>query len=480
MARTRAGDRGTPYFPAFLDLVGKRVVVVGGGHVAASKVRALVPCRPSELLVIAPRLDDSIQKVVDSGDVVWHPREYVPGDLEGAALAFGATDNRADNARVADEARQRGIPVLAVDDVPNCDFIAPALVRRGDLTVAISTGGRSPALARRTREYLERMLPAVWGDLLDVAARARDALGDVRPRISPDAWQVAIDGEVEELTRQGALEQATALLLRRLEASASAGTPPESAGGRGFVALVGAGPGDPDLLTVKAVKLLQAADTIVYDRLVGPGALDYARADAELVDVGKVPGRATITQTEINDLLIARARAGQRVVRLKGGDPFVFGRGGEEALALADAGVRCEVIPGISAALAAPAAAGIPVTHRGLSASVSVLTGHDPDAQDWAALAAGSGTLVVLMGVENLSTIASRLIAAGRAPEEPAAVVQSATVADQRTVVARLADIADRAVAAGIAAPAVLVVGPTVDLAARVQASRVDASTRSG
>jgi uroporphyrin-III C-methyltransferase/precorrin-2 dehydrogenase/sirohydrochlorin ferrochelatase len=468
MARTLAADRGVPYFATFLDLLRKRVVVVGGGKVATSKVRALLPCRPSPLIVVAPRATAFIRRAADSGDLIWHPRDYAAGDLGDAVLAFGATDDRLLNARVAADARRLNVPVLAVDDVPNCDFIAPALVRRGDVSVAISTGGRSPAMARRTRERLERALPAFWGDLLEVAAAARDRLGATRSLIEPDCWQTALDGNVERLTEAGALAQATDELLANLEKTLFDSRDSQL----GRVSLVGAGPGDPELLTLRAVQRLQAADVVVFDRLVSADVLAYARPDAELIDVGKAPGGRGWSQAEINTLLEKLAREGRQVVRLKGGDPFVFGRGGEEALALARAGVPFEVVPGISAALAAPAAAGIPVTHRGLSGSVTIVNGHDPAQHDWSALARGGGTLVFLMAVEHLEDIVATLLAHGRPASEAAALVQWATTSRQRVVSGPLGEIALLARAAELEPPAVLVVGPTAALGAELTRTR--------
>jgi uroporphyrin-III C-methyltransferase / precorrin-2 dehydrogenase / sirohydrochlorin ferrochelatase len=470
MPRTppRRDARGAAYFAAFLDLLHKRVVVVGGGHVATSKVRALLPCQP-ELVVVAPCASTEIQQAAATGKLIWHQREYAPGDLDHAILAFGASDDRELNARVAAEARQKNIPVLAVDDVSNCDFIAPALVRRGDMTVAISTNGRSPALARRTRELLDDALPPYWGELLDVAAAARQQLGGTRSVINPDDWQTALRGEVEDLVAAGALDEAIDVLYRSLERSLFERRPTA----RGFVSIVGAGPGDLELLTVRALKRLQAAEVVVHDRLVGEGVLELVPPQAERIDVGKRPGGHGTAQADINDLLVRLARQGKRVVRLKGGDPFVFGRGGEEALALADAGVDFEVVPGISSAFAAPAAAGIPVTHRGLSASVTVINGHDADEHDWDALARSAGSLVFLMAVENIETIADRLLAHGRPYSEPTAIIERATTPRQRCVTALLGDLVRAARAQMIEAPAVLVVGPTAALARDLSPARL-------
>ncbi len=466
MTRTSPADRGVPYFAAFLDLVRKKVVVVGGGNVATTKVRALLPCRPEPLVVVAPEVSAFIHRAAEAGQLEWLPREYAVDDLQEATLAFGATDDRVLNLRVACDARQVGVAVLAVDDVPNCDFIAPALVRRGDVTIAISTGGRSPAMARRTRERLERALPGSWGDVLEVAATARERLGATRPLIHADRWQSALDGEVERLAEAGALEEATDLLVRKLERTLFEAA--HNGVERGLVSLVGAGPGDSELLTLRAVRRLQAAEAVVHDRLVSAEVLEYAHPAAERFDVGKAPGGAGCTQTEINQLLVQLGRAGKRVVRLKGGDPFVFGRGGEEALALARAGVAFEVVPGISAALAAPAAAGIPVTHRGVSGSVTIVNGHDADQHDWSVLAKGGGTLVFLMAVEHLEEIVDRLLAHGRAADEPAAMVQWATTPRQRFLSAPLSGIAAATRAAGLEPPAVLVVGRTAALSAEL------------
>jgi uroporphyrin-III C-methyltransferase/precorrin-2 dehydrogenase/sirohydrochlorin ferrochelatase len=460
MPRSQSADRGVAYFAAFLDLLHKKVVVIGGGRVASSKVRALLPCRPEPLLVVAPHASTEIQRAARAGRLTWHQRPYLPEDLQHASLVFGASDDRQLNARVAADARRLGIPVLAVDDVPNCDFIAPAIVRRGDVTVAISTAGRSPAMARRTRELLEASLPSFWGDLLDVAAAARERLGGTRSVIEPDRWQSALQGEVEYLASVGALQEATDLLVRKLERSLFEAVPDSC----GRVSLVGGGPGDPDLLTLRAVQRLRAAEVIVHDRLVSDAVLEHAAPGADLIDVGKRPGGAGPSQQKINTLLVDLARQGRRVVRLKGGDPFVFGRGGEEALALAQAGVDFEIVPGISSALAAPAAAGIPVTHRGLSASVTIVNGHDADQHDWPALARGGGTLVFLMAVEHLETIARQLLAHGRAATEPAALIEWATLPRQRVLAAPLAEIASQARSSGFEPPAVLVVGPTAAL----------------
>jgi uroporphyrin-III C-methyltransferase/precorrin-2 dehydrogenase/sirohydrochlorin ferrochelatase len=507
-------DRRFPYYPAFLDLRHKRAVVVGGGIVATGKVRGLLPCGPEPLIVIAPEVSAFVERVAREARLTWIQRQYEDGDLAGADICFAATDDRALNAVVAVEARRRRIPVLAVDDIPNCDFIAPSIVTRGDLIIATSTGGRSPAFARWVRERFDRDVPKHWGDLLDVVATAREQLGAARAGVTPEQWLSAIDEVLERQVQRGDKDAALRTLLERLVPPhdqnapdvhfplrlGESRSPGHSANGRpkrsnedaltltlsqgeresdadlrrepkspGLVSLVGAGPGDPELLTLKGLRRLRAADAVVYDRLVSAEILDYCRPDAQRFDVGKASGHHSRPQDEINALLIRLGREGRRVVRLKGGDPFVFGRGGEEILALAQSGIAFEVIPGVSSALAAPAAAGIPVTHRGLASAVTIATGHrrsdcTSDDHDWEALAHVRGTLVFLMAVENLQRIVDGLLSHGRSPDEPAAMVESATTPEQRVVRSALGDIVQAARAAEIVAPAILVVGDTVAL----------------
>jgi uroporphyrin-III C-methyltransferase len=524
-------DRRFPYYPAFLDLRRKRVVVVGAGVIATGKVGGLLPCGPDALIVIAPEASPFVKRAAREGRLTWIERDYADGDLAGADVCFAATDDRALNATVAAEARRRRIPVLAVDDIPNCDFIAPSIVTRGDLIIAMSTGGRSPAFARWVRERFDRQVPGHWGDLLDVVATARERLGAARASVTPEQWLAAIDKDLERQVQRGEKDAALQILLGRLvprtaqsasdvsrlgsqadrlaqmpspsvipsrseesrngtpgndwdsslrlgmtlesrfQASNACAREPHSENGRdGLVSLVGAGPGDPELLTLKGLRRLREADAVVYDRLISSGILEYCRPDAERYDVGKASGRHSRPQEEINALLIRLGREGRRVIRLKGGDPFVCGRGGEEILALALAGVPYEVIPGVSSALAAPAAAGIPVTHRGLASAVTIATGHarsgcGGDDHDWEALARVRGTLVFLMAVENLERIVDGLLSHGRSPDEPAAMVQSGTMPEQHVVRSTLRDIVEAVRAAGIAPPAVLVVGETVALA---------------
>ena len=491
----------TAYLPVGLNLHHRRCLVVGGGTVAQRKIDALLDAA-AEVVVVARRVSGEIEALGLLHALEIRLRAYQPDDLDGAFLVVAATDDRAANARVAADARERGVLVNAVDDPENCDFITPAVVRRGDVQVAVTTSGASPALARHLRELLERTLPQEYAALAEVLAEVRAELRRDGVHADPEDWQLAIRGTLH-LLETGDLEQArqhlretlvplTPPIAPRERGSESAERttlsplqgerPAEVASGdqgrvrggpgTGRIVLVGAGPGDPGLLTVAGRDAIADADVIVYDRLVNPALLDYARSDARLVYVGKRRGGGPMTQAEINDLLCAAALAGNVIVRLKGGDPFVFGRGGEEVLAARVAGVPCTVIPGITAATAVPAAAGIPVTHRGLSSAFTVITGHEdpgkPDgAIDWDALAQLGGTLVLLMGVGTLPQVCQRLIDGGLPIDTPAAVIQNGTTAEQHVVGGDLATIAELARLAGIEAPATTVIGEVAALATR-------------
>jgi len=454
----------TAFYPVFLDLRGRRAVVIGGGAVAEQKVRGLLAAG-AHVLVVSPEATRGLADFAIAGEVELRRRPYRAGDLAGAWLAIAATDDRAVNRAVWTEAERLGIPLNAVDDLDHCSFIAPAIHRAGAITVAVSTAGKSPALAVRLRERIGRLVGAA-------EARLCELLGELRPELAarvPDArtrtelWYRIVDSDVIEFVRRGDVEGArrrVQVLLDEIGASSVAVTGDAA----GVVYLVGAGPGDPGLITTRGLDLLRSADVIVYDRLVPAALVDEAPPWAERVFVGKRPHGTGTDQEEINALLIARARGGRVVVRLKGGDPFVFGRGAEECEALRAADVPFHVVPGVTSATAVPAAAGIPVTHRRHASAFAVATGHECDGAsdlDWGALARVP-TLVVLMGLRALPQIAARLLAHGARPDTPAAVIASGTVPAQRTVVGSLATIAALVAAAGLEPPATVVVGEVV------------------
>jgi uroporphyrin-III C-methyltransferase/precorrin-2 dehydrogenase/sirohydrochlorin ferrochelatase len=393
----------TANYPLSLDVRGRRVVVVGGGPVAARRTSSLVAAG-ADVLLIAPAVCEDLADLVETGRVSWAQRDYVQGDLEGAWLAHTATGLRCVDGAVATEAEERHIWCVRADDAELSRAWTPAVARTDDVTVAVTTSG-DPLRATTLR----------------------------------DAIALALD--------------TGSLPLRRRRRSTA-----------GSVALVGGGPGDPGLITTRGRRLLAAADVVVVDRLAPRTLLDELEPDVVVIDAGKTAGHHPLPQEEINRLLVEHAQRGRAVVRLKGGDPFVLGRGGEEALACIAAGVDVEIVPGVTSATAVPGAAGIPVTHRGRSRQVTIASGHE--GLDWRNLAQLDGTLVLLMGVSGLAAAATALIAHGKPPDTPAAIVESGFTERQRTTGGTLGTIADLARARDVQPPAVVVIGDVVELAA--------------
>ena len=459
------------YFPIFMNVEGRTCLVVGGGGVAARKVDMLLRAG-ARVVVVAPLLEAALAGLAARRGIIHRAACFAPEHLDGAVLAVAATDDLEVNTRVARHARLRGVPVNVVDDPGQCSFIMPAVVDRSPVLVAVSTGGASPTLSRWVRSRIESVLPTGLGNLATLAGRYRDAVRRLIPDIADRRrfWRTLVDGPVAELSfarRDGEAEAALQGALHREEGGPH--------GNEGVVYLVGAGPGDPDLLTVRALRLIESADVIVHDSLVTDEILDFARRDAERIPVGKRRGRHTMAQHDINDLLIRLAGAGRRVIRLKGGDPFVFGRGGEEMEAVAAAGIACHAVPGITAATGCAAYAGIPLTHRDHASQCVFVTGHgkdgDPDLDwpdlDWDGLARSAQTVVIYMGLNTLGRTASRMIAHGLPATTPAAVIDKGTTPDERVIIGTLADLAARAEAAGIEGPALIIVGDVVALARR-------------
>ncbi|MEU8185117.1 uroporphyrinogen-III C-methyltransferase [Micromonospora sp. NPDC049044] len=425
-------------YPLGLRLHGRRVVVVGGGAVATRRVPALLDAG-ADVLLVSPELTPALRARVDAGRLHWVPRRFLPEDLDGAWLVQVAIDDPIAAASVSAVAAERRIFCVRADDRTAATAWTPAVTRHGPVTVAV-LGGGDPRRAMTVRDAIR--------DLLAV-------------RLAPDG---VAPTPSQSTGTTGTTDAAGAAGVAGAAGSAGA------AGGRraGRVALVGAGPGDPELITVKGWRLLTEADVVVADRLVPGLLLDELRPDVELVDASKIPYGPSRAQEEINQILVDRALAGAFVVRLKGGDPYVFGRGGEELLACASAGVPVTVVPGVTSSIAAPAAAGIPVTHRGVAHEFTVVSGHlAPDAPAslvrWDALAGLHGTLVILMGLKNLAAITATLIAHGRSPQTPAAVVQEATTGTQRVLRSTLGAVATDLLAADLRPPAVVVVGDVVE-----------------
>jgi uroporphyrin-III C-methyltransferase/precorrin-2 dehydrogenase/sirohydrochlorin ferrochelatase len=450
------------YYPVFMDLRDRRVLVVGGGEVAARKVD-LVASAGARVVVVAPRLGAELVERRARATITHVARCWVAADVEGAALVIGATDDRDLHECISVFCQRRGIPVNVVDDTPLCSVITPAMVERSPLQIAISSGGYAPVMARRLRAWIEAAVPPAYGRLAALAARFRERVksrlagGDTRRRF----WERMLEGPVADLVHAGRDDEAEQRLAHEIDAAAQA---PRA---RGSVALVGAGPGDPDLLTFRALRLMQHADVVLYDRLVSAAVLELTRRDAEKVFVGKQRSNHHLTQDSINTELVRLARAGQRVVRLKGGDPFIFGRGGEEIGELMTAGIDFQVVPGITAAAGCAAYAGIPLTHRDHAQSVQFVTGHSRDGEpdlDWPSLVRSGQTVVIYMGLAGLRTLCTRLIEHGQAATTPAAVIQQGTLAQQRLYVGSLATLPDLVAAHDVHSPTLVVVGEVVRL----------------
>jgi uroporphyrin-III C-methyltransferase/precorrin-2 dehydrogenase/sirohydrochlorin ferrochelatase len=476
------------YYPVLLDLRGRRSVVAGGGPIAEGKVVPLVD-GGAAVTVVAPDLTPGLAALAREGRFTHVARPYAPGDLDDAYLAIAATDDAEVNHAVHAEAEAKGVLINVVDDPPYCGFILPSILRRGDLVVAVSTSGNAPALAVRVRERLERELGDEYARFLALAGSIRTPLAERYPdfQIRKRLWYRLVDSDVLALLRSGDEVRAR----QRIADVMGVGVPDPTANRRdaedtenntsvvvsapsvslrfnsGTVYLVGAGPGDPKLITVRGLELLRRADVVVYDRLVSHALLDEAPADAELVYAGKAPGGHCMPQEGINALLVREASLGKTVVRLKGGDPFVFGRGAEEALACAEAGVPWEVVPGVSSVVGVTGRASIPLTTRGYGGSFAVATAHraadGSDPLDWAALAR-MDTLVVLMGVERLPEVVRQLGSNGRAPYTPIALIENGTLPNERVVVGTLADIVGEAEREQVRSPAVIVIGEVVRL----------------
>lgn len=453
--------------PAFLDLRGRRVVVIGGGEVAARKVRMLQRAGAA-VMVVAPHLHAELAEEAQQGRIQHRAAFFNATDLDDAWLVVAATGDPDVNRAVAKAAAERRIFVNAVDDSASCSLLMPAIVDRSPLVVAVGTGGGAPVLARRTRAQLETFLPQRLGALAAAATRWRERARGVLPDADRRRrfWDHFYSGAAALPVTPEALDRHIGSALDAAAAAARTGTEVL----RGEVWLIGAGPGDPDLLTLRALQLLQECDVVLYDRLVSDEVLERVRRDAERIFVGKEYGSHRATQAHIHELMLEHARRGRRVARLKGGDPMVFARGGEELAVLSAAGIPVTVVPGVTAALGAAAAAGIPLTHRGVSQAVTFVTamGEAAAALDWRALAAPLQTAVFYMGVTQLPQIIAQLRDHGAPGSRAAAIVEGATLAGERVVTGTLDDILERSVRAQVRAPALLIVGDVVLQAAGV------------
>lgn len=443
------------YLPLFMQLRAQPVVVVGGGRIAVRKVE-LLRKSGAQITVISPELREELQRLASSGEIHHIPERFAEAHVEGATIVVAATNDHDVNVAVSGAARARKIPVNVVDNPALSTFIFPAIVDRSPIIAAVSSGGESPVLARRVREQIEALLPQRLGALARfMGARRKSVQNTLGAFARRPFWERIVSGSVGTRVLAGDDAAAEKAFESELRTSRLTG-----ANGLGEVYLIGAGPGDPDLLTLRAQQLLQQADVVMYDRLVPDAVVGRSRRDAERVFVGKDHGDHK-AQDRINELLVDYARRGLRVARLKGGDPFVFGRGGEEIEVLTRHGIPYISVPGITAALGAASYAGIPLTHRRLAQSVTFVAGHvlDDDSLDWRALAGARRTVVFYMGVSHLDLIVAKLRDSGAKADHPVAIVERATLPDQRTLRGTLATIEEIARSAGVAAPALLIVG---------------------
>ncbi|WP_438282574.1 siroheme synthase CysG [Pseudomonas alabamensis] len=448
------------YLPLFHKLHGAQVLVVGGGEIALRKARLLADAGAA-LRVVAPEVDGQLAAMAREGGGEVQVRGYQTSDLDGCRLVIAATDDPALNAQVSADAQLRSLPVNVVDAPALCTVIFPAIVDRSPLVVAVSSGGDAPVLARLIRARLEAWIPAAYGELAGLAARFRHKVKTLYPDVNQRRgfWETVFQGPIAERQLAGQGAEAERLLQAMVDGA------PVQQGGE--VYLVGAGPGDPDLLTFRALRLMQQADVVLYDRLVAPAIIDMCRRDAERIYVGKRRAEHSVPQEQINRLLVELARQGKRVLRLKGGDPFIFGRGGEEIEELAEEGIPFQVVPGITAASGCSSYAGIPLTHRDHAQSVRFITGHLKDGSSnlpWSDLVAPAQTLVFYMGLVGLPTICAELIRHGRAASTPAALVQQGTTRNQRVFVGTLADLPDLVARHEVHAPTLVIVGEVVQL----------------
>ncbi len=448
------------FLPIFMNLRGQPCLVVGGGDVAERKA-ALLQEAGAKVRVVSPDLVGGLKEQAAEGRIDFRQGNFEPADLEGVTLVIAATDDTVVNRQVSELAKARGLPVNVVDNPELCSFIVPSIIDRSPVQIAVSTGGTSPVLARLLRSRLEAAIPSAYGRLASLVESFRDKVKarftDVNAR--RNFWEGILQGKIAEMVFAGKDDDARIALEKAVEVGGESKV--------GEVYLIGGGPGDPDLLTFRALRLMQQADVIVYDRLISKEVLNLSRRDADRIYVGKERDNHTVPQDQINQLLVDLAKEGKRVCRLKGGDPFVFGRGGEEIETLTANGVNFQVVPGITAALGSSAYAGIPLTHRDYSQAVVFVTGHLKDGSmnlNWKGLAQPNQTIVFYMGLKGLPVICEKLMEHGLPADLPIALVQQATTPRQRVFTGTLGTMPDLIASEEIKPPTLIIVGNVVKL----------------
>jgi uroporphyrin-III C-methyltransferase/precorrin-2 dehydrogenase/sirohydrochlorin ferrochelatase len=464
------------YYPIFLKLNEQPCVVVGGGNVATRKIESLLEAG-AQVNVIALRINPQITRWVMQGKIEYTNRGFLPSDLKDKTLVIAATDDSDLNHEVFNTAENLGVLANVTDDPDACRFIVPAVVDRSPLTIAISSGGRSPLLTRLLRQKLETLIPSAYGRLASFAGDLRQQVKDKLNSVSARRrfWETILEGPVAEKVLNGQEQSARHAFDQQLQLHSDT-----QAQVTGEVYLVGAGPGDPELVTLKALRLMQQADVVLYDNLVSKEVLDLVRRDAVKISVAKTKGNHKMKQPDINKELVRLAKEGKRVCRLKGGDSFIFGRGGEELEALVDANIPFQVVPGITAANGCAAYAGIPLTHRDYADNVTFITGHKRNADSevldkndelnlpWANLINKRQTVVFYMGLSHLQEISKQLQIHGLSASTPAAAIEQGTSHKQRTVLSTIDHLAEDVAKAGLGSPTLIIVGEVVKLAEKL------------
>lgn len=450
------------FLPLFFSFKGRSALVVGGGEVALRKVALLVKAQ-AKVIVVSPEVHNEIEALVSLSGGEVKLKTFDPSDVSNMNLVIAATNNMEVNTAVANQAHNLNIPVNVVDQPKLGNFIFPAIVDRSPIIAAVSSGGSSPVLARLLRAKLETVIPSSYGRLALLAEKYRTKVKQSFAHINlrRGFWERALTGPIAELVFAGKEREAEALINEELDNK----EPVKKE--LGEVYLVGAGPGDPDLLTFKALRLMQQADVVLFDRLVSKPILELCRRDAHMVNVGKARSDHLVPQEGINQLLVDYAKKGHRVLRLKGGDPFIFGRGGEEIQELTDHGVPFQVVPGITAAAGCSSYAGIPLTHRDFAQSVRFVTGHlknNTTDLPWSELAYTNQTIVFYMGLMGLPIICSKLIEHGMSPDMPIALVQKGTTPEQKVIIATLGTMVKTLESQTVSAPTLIIVGEVVSL----------------
>lgn len=455
------------FLPLFFDLKGKNVLVVGGGEVAYRKVSLLIKAG-AHVHLVSPEVKSNLSGLIKNNNGTVYLELFNDSFVKDKSLIIAATNDAALNKAISELAEKQNTPVNVVDQPELCTFIFPAIVDRSPIIAAVSSGGSSPVLARLLRAKIETVLPSTYGRLAQLAEKYRTKVKQTFSAVNERRgfWERILSGPVSELMFAGKETEAESLLIETLSGSKS------NKKELGEVYLVGAGPGDPDLLTFKALRLMQQADVVLFDRLVSQPVINLCRRDAEFINVGKARSEHTVPQDDINQLLVDYAKKGHRVLRLKGGDPFIFGRGGEEIETLAENGVPFQVVPGITAASGCSSYAGIPLTHRDYAQSVRFVTGHlknNTSDLPWSELAYENQTIVFYMGLMGLPVITSQLIKHGMPEKTPIALVQQGTTPNQKVVIATLGTMVETIKKQPVSPPTLIIVGQVVNLHGRLK-----------